>query len=63
MTIYKLAYITTRDINGTNVPATEFPEPVILDYQYNNYNEADRMRCELCEKMHFGYVRIIEEDL
>ena len=28
---------------------------------YDDYNEADRMRCELCSVMNFGYVKIVEE--
>ena len=28
---------------------------------YDDYNEADRMRCELCSVMNFGFVKVVEE--
>ena len=62
MITYKLEYITTRDITGAIIPAIDFPEPVILEYEFDNYNDADCKRCELCSKFIFGYVRVIETD-
>ena len=60
---YRLVYIETRRLgeNGVeNIPVDLF-DPVPLDSIYDDYNEADRMRCELCSVMNFGYVRIVEE--
>lgn len=65
MTHYRLEYIETRRLgaNGVEIiPVEEFPAPVKLDYVSDDYNEADRMRCELCSKMNFGYVKIVEEE-
>ena len=58
--MYRLVYISTRNIDGSLIPVDLF-EPVLLDHVTDDYNEADRMRCELCSSMNFGYVRI-EED-
>lgn len=60
MAKYRLVYISTRNFNGSNIPVDEF-EPVPLDHVTEDYNEADRMRCELCAVMNFGYVKIVEE--
>ena len=59
--MYRLVYISTRNFDGSLVPVDLF-EPVPLNTVYNDYNEADRMRCELCSVMNFGYVRIVEEE-
>lgn len=61
---YRLVYIETRRLgeNGVeNIPVEKFPEPVKLDYVSEDYNEADRIRCELCSTMNFGFVKIVEE--
>lgn len=58
--MYRLVYISTRNFDGSLIPV-EFFEPVSLDAVYDDYNEADRMRCELCSVMNFGYVKIVEE--
>ena len=58
--MYRLVYISTRNFDGSLIPV-DFFEPIPLDFVSDNYNEADRMRCELCSSMNFGYVRI-EED-
>ena len=58
--MYRLVYISTRNIDGSLIPVDLF-EPVPLDAVYNDYNEADRMRCELCSVMNFGFVKIVEE--
>lgn len=60
MSTYKLEYIATRDLSGRNIPVDQF-ESVPLDGVYDDYNEADRMRCELCSKMNFGFVKVVEE--
>ena len=60
MTQYRLEYITTRNVDGSLIPAIDFPEPIILDYVFDNYNDADCKRCELCSKFIFGYVKIVE---
>ena len=59
--MYRLVYISTRNFDSSLVPVDLF-EPVPLNTVYNDYNEADRMRCELCSVMNFGYVRIVEEE-
>ena len=43
-----------------NLPVDKF-KYIPLDYVTENYNDADCMRCELCESMNFGFVRIKEE--
>ena len=58
--MYRLVYISTRNFDGSLIPV-DFFEPIQLDHVTDDYNEADRMRCELCTVMNFGYVRI-EED-
>ena len=58
--MYRLVYISTRNFDGSLIPV-DFFEPIPLDAVYNDYNEADRMRCELCSVMNFGYVKIAEE--
>lgn len=62
MTQYRLVYISTRNFNGSNIPVEEF-EPVPLNHVSTDYNEADRMRCELCTVMNYGYVKIVEEEV
>lgn len=57
---YRLVYTATRDLSGRNIPVDQF-ESVPLDAVYDDYNEADRMRCELCSKMNFGFVKVVEE--
>ena len=57
---YRLVYISTRNSDGSLIPV-DFFEPVPLDAVYNDYNEADRMRCELCSIMNFVFVKIVEE--
>lgn len=57
---YRLEYITTRNADGSIIPAVDFPEPILLDYSFDNYNDADRMRCELCSSMIYGYVKVVE---
>ena len=58
--MYRLVYISTRNFDGSLIPV-DFFEPIPLDAVYNDYNEADRMRCALCSVMNFGYVKIAEE--
>lgn len=58
--MYRLVYISTRNYDGSLIPA-DFFEPVPLGSVYDDYNEADRMRCELCSVMNFGFVKIVEE--
>ena len=58
--MYRLVYISTRNFDGSLIPVDLF-EPVPLDAVYNDYNEADHMRCELCSVMNFGFVKIVEE--
>lgn len=58
--MYRLVYISTRYFDGSLIPVDIF-DPVPMDAVYDDYNEADRMRCELCSVLNFGYVRI-EED-
>ena len=58
--MYRLVYISTRNFDGSLIPV-DFFEPVPLGAIYNDYNEADRMRCELCSVMNFGFVKIVEE--
>lgn len=58
--MYRLVYISTRNFDGSLIPVDLF-EPVPLDAVYNDYNEADCMRCELCSVMNFGFVKIVEE--
>ena len=58
--MYRLVYISTRNFDGSLIPV-DFFEPVPLGAIYDDYNEADRMRCELCSSMNFGYVKIVEE--
>lgn len=57
---YRLVYISTRNFDGSLIPV-DFFEPITLDFVSDNYNEADRMRCELCSIMNFGFVKIVEE--
>lgn len=57
---YRLVYISTRNFDGSLIPV-DFFEPIPLNTVYNDYNEADRMRCELCSIMNFGFVKIVEE--
>lgn len=61
--IYRLEYAETRrEENGrlVNIP-TEKMVFVPLNYTTTDYNDADRMRCELCGAMTMGYVRIVED--
>lgn len=61
---YRLEYVETRKmIDGkiVNIPVEEF-EYIPIDVVTEDYNEADRLRCELCEAMNYGFVRIIEEE-
>lgn len=58
--MYRLVYISTRNFDGSLIPV-DFFEPVPLGVVYDDYNEADRMRCELCSSMNFGYIKIVEE--
>ena len=54
--MYRLVYISTRNFDGSPVPVELF-DPIPMDAVYNDYNEADRMRCELCSIMNFGFVK------
>ena len=58
--MYRLVYISTRNFDGSLIPV-DFFEPIPLDFVLDDYNEADRMRCELCSVMNFGFVKIMEE--
>ena len=63
MTKYRLEYVETRKlIDGkiVNIPVEQF-EYIPLDVVTEDYNEADRLRCELCSAMNYGFVRIKEE--
>lgn len=57
---YRLIYISTRNFDGSLIPV-DFFEPIPLDFVSDDYNEADRMRCELCSIMNFGFVKVVEE--
>lgn len=61
---YGLEYVETRKMNENgkivNLPVEQF-EHIPLDVVIEDYNEADRLRCELCEALNYGFVRIIEE--
>lgn len=64
MTKYRLEYVETRKlIDGkvVNIPVEQF-EYIPLDVVTEDYNEADHLRCELCEAMNYGFVQIIEEE-
>ena len=50
---YRLVYISTRNFDGSLIPVDLF-EPVPLNHITDDYNEADRMRCELCSIMNFA---------
>ena len=58
--MYRLVYISTRNFDGSLI-LVDFFEPIPLNTVYDDYNEADRMRCELCSIMNFGFVKIVEE--
>ena len=61
--IYRLEYAETRKCeNGkfVEIPADKLVY-IPLNYTTTDYNEADRMRCELCGSMSMGYVRIVED--
>lgn len=58
--MYRLVYISTRRYDGSLIPV-DFFEPIPMDAVYDDYNEADRMRCKLCSVMNFGYIKIVEE--
>ena len=65
MTKYRLEYVETRIMESgkvVNLPVDKF-KYIPLDYVTENYNDADCMRCELCESMNFGFVRIKEEEV
>ena len=64
MTKYRLEYVETRKlIDGkiVNIPVEQF-EHIPLDVVTEDYNEADRLRCERCSVLNFGFVQIIEEE-
>jgi hypothetical protein len=61
---YRLEYVETRKlIDGkiVNIPVEQF-EYIPLDIVTEDYNKADRLRCELCSAMNYGFVQIIEEE-
>ena len=61
---YRLEYVETRKlIDGkiVNIPVEQF-EYIPLDVVTEDYNEADRLRCELCSAMNYGLEQIIEEE-
>lgn len=63
MVVYRLEYAETRKYeNGkfVTIPADKLVYHP-LNYTSTDYNEADRMRCELCSSMTMGYVRIVED--
>lgn len=57
---YRLVYISTRNLDGSLIPVDQF-EAAPLGAVYDDYNEADRMRCQLCSLTNYGYVKIVEE--
>lgn len=64
MNRYRLVYIETRTLDSgkaTNIPVEDFVE-VPLDFVSEDYNYIFNKRMELCAKMNFGYVKIVEED-
>lgn len=64
MTKYRLEYVETRKlIDGkvVNIPVEQF-EYIPLNLVTEDYNEADRLRCELCSGLSYGFVQIIEEE-
>lgn len=58
---YRLVYILIKNLDGSLIPPDMF-EHIPLDYVFEDYNEADRTRCELCSVMNFGYIKIVEEE-
>jgi hypothetical protein len=61
--VYRLEYAETRRYEKgklVDIPADKLIF-TRLSLTYTDYNEADRKRCELCEAMDYGYVRIVED--
>ena len=61
--VYRLEYAETRkfvDGKFVEIPADKLVYTP-LNYTTTDYNDADRMRCELCGSMSNGYVRIVED--
>lgn len=61
--VYRLEYATTRkyeDGRLIDIPVDKM-EYTPLNFTTTDYNEADRMRCELCSSVPMGYVRIVED--
>jgi hypothetical protein len=58
--MYRLVYISTRNFDGSLIPIDLF-EPIPLKYVYDNYNDADLRRCEMCSELLYGFVKIVEE--
>ena len=61
--VYRLEYAETRrfeDGAWKTIPADKMVYTP-LNFTTTDYNDADRMRCELCGSMNNGYVRIVED--
>lgn len=61
--IYRLEYAETRKYENGRIVEIPVDKMVYspLEFTTTDYNEADRMRCELCSSMNSGYVRIVED--
>ena len=61
--VYRLEYAATRRFENGQwvlIPADKMVYAP-LNFTTTDYNEADRMRCVLCDSMSNGYVRIMED--
>lgn len=61
--IYRLEYAATRRYENGQwvlIPSDKMVYTP-LNFTTTDYNEADRMRCELSSSMSQGYVRIVED--
>lgn len=60
---YGLVYIATKketpDGTFEDLPVEKFKH-TMTDYVFDNWNDADLMRCELSSNMKNGFMKIIE---
>lgn len=60
---YGLVYIATKketpDGTFEDLPVEKFKH-IMTDYVFDNWNDADLMRCELSSNMKNGFMKIIE---
>ena len=63
---YGLAYIATKKENNDgimeDIPVEKMKQQM-TDYIFNNWNDADLMRCKLTSKLANGFMKIIELDI